>query len=239
VIDGPGTNGLPVEAFLAGYPDGIQDAANTLRSIVRRAVPDAIERVRPGWRLVGYDIPVGKRTTYFAFVIPESVHVHLGFEHGIFMADPERLIFVRHRPYADYLGLYRRADLFLDTWPYNAHTTASDALWAGVPVLTCSGESFAARVAGSLLQAVGLPELITHKIEDYEALALSLAHDPIRLAELRYRLSKNRMTYPLFDCRRFCRHIEASFEVMWARHERGEKPGWFVINTIDLDSSGQ
>jgi protein O-GlcNAc transferase len=153
---------------------------------------------------------------------------------------PDRL---RFAPFAaeqeKHLSRIRLADLFLDTLPYNAHTTASDALWAGVPVLTCSGESFAARVAGSLLQAIGLPELITHKIEDYEALALSLAHDPIRLAELRYRLSKNRMTYPLFDCRRFCRHIEASFEVMWARHERGEKPGWFVINTIDLDSSGQ
>jgi hypothetical protein len=92
VIDGSGTDGFPLEAFLAGYPDGIREAANALRSIVRRAVPDAIERVRPGWRLVGYDIPVGKRTTYFAFVIPESVHVHLGFEHGIFMADPDHLL---------------------------------------------------------------------------------------------------------------------------------------------------
>jgi hypothetical protein len=83
-------DGLPVEAFLAGYPDGIRQTANALRAIVRRAVPGAIERVRPGWRLVGYDLPVGKRTVYFAFVVPELVHVHLGFEHGIFMADPER-----------------------------------------------------------------------------------------------------------------------------------------------------
>jgi hypothetical protein len=83
-------DGLPVEAFLAGYPDGIHETANALRAIVRRAVPYAIERVRPGWRLVGYDLPVGKRTVYFAFVVPELVHVHLGFEHGIFMADPER-----------------------------------------------------------------------------------------------------------------------------------------------------
>jgi hypothetical protein len=83
-------DGLPVEAFLAGYPDGIRQTANALRAIVRRAVPRAIERVRPGWRLVGYDLPVGKRTVYFAFVVPELVHVHLGFEHGIFMADPER-----------------------------------------------------------------------------------------------------------------------------------------------------
>ena len=82
----------PVEAFLAGYPDGIRAAANTLRAIVRRAVPDAIERVRPGWRLIGYDVPAGRRTRYFAFVVPEMVHVHLGFEHGIFLADPDRIL---------------------------------------------------------------------------------------------------------------------------------------------------
>jgi hypothetical protein len=84
------SDGLPAEAFLAGYPDEIRAAADTLRAAVRRVVPDAIERVRPGWRLIGYDLPVGRRTVYFAFVIPELVHVHLGFEHGIFMADPER-----------------------------------------------------------------------------------------------------------------------------------------------------
>ena len=86
----PGADGLPVEAFLAGYPVGIRETANGLRAIVRSALPNAIERVRPGCRLVGYDIPVGKRKVYFAFVIPEPAHVHLGFEHGIFMADPER-----------------------------------------------------------------------------------------------------------------------------------------------------
>jgi hypothetical protein len=80
---------MPIEAFLAGYPDAIRATADRLRAIVRRAVPDAVERVRPGWRLVGYDLPVGRRTVYFAFVVPELVHVHLGFEHGIFMADPK------------------------------------------------------------------------------------------------------------------------------------------------------
>ncbi|MEO8571309.1 MAG: DUF1801 domain-containing protein [Chloroflexota bacterium] len=84
------TESIPVEAFLAGYPLGIRVAAGTLRAIVARAVPDAIERVRPGWRLIGYDLPVGRRRVYFAFVSPELVHVHLGFQHGIFMADPER-----------------------------------------------------------------------------------------------------------------------------------------------------
>jgi hypothetical protein len=83
-------DGLPAEAFLAGYPDEIRVAADTLRTVVRRVVPDVIEGVRPGWRLIGYDLPVRRRTVYFAFVIPEPGHVHLGFEHGIFMADRER-----------------------------------------------------------------------------------------------------------------------------------------------------
>jgi hypothetical protein len=83
---------IPPDAFLAGYPDGIRAAAETLRRVVRRAVPDAIERVRPGWRLIGYDLPVGRRTVYFAFISPEPIHVHLGFEHGVFMADPDRIL---------------------------------------------------------------------------------------------------------------------------------------------------
>ena len=83
-------NGLPPEMFLAGYAEPIRALAETLRSVVRRAVPTAIERVRPGWRLIGYDLPVGRRSVYFAFVAPEPIHVHLGFEHGIFMADPDR-----------------------------------------------------------------------------------------------------------------------------------------------------
>jgi hypothetical protein len=83
---------IPPEAFLAGYPDGIRAAAETLRAIVLGAAPDAIERVRPGWRLIGYDLPVGRRTVFFAFVAPEPKHVHLGFEHGVFMADPDRML---------------------------------------------------------------------------------------------------------------------------------------------------
>jgi hypothetical protein len=83
---------LPPDAFLAAYPDGIRSAAETLRAVVRRAVPEAIERVRPGWRLIGYDLPLGRRSVYFAFVAPEPIHVHLGFEHGVFMSDPERML---------------------------------------------------------------------------------------------------------------------------------------------------
>jgi hypothetical protein len=83
---------MPPEAFLAGYADDIRTLAEQLRAVVRRAVPDAIERVRLGWRLIGYDLPVGRRTVYFAWVAPESIHVHLGWQHGIFMADPDRML---------------------------------------------------------------------------------------------------------------------------------------------------
>ena len=83
---------IPPDAFLEAYPRGIHEAANELRAVVRRAVPDAIERVRPGWRLIGYDVPVGRRTRYFAYVAPEPLHVHLGFEFGIAMADPDRML---------------------------------------------------------------------------------------------------------------------------------------------------
>jgi hypothetical protein len=83
---------IPPDAFLAGYPDEIREMADVLRSVVRRAVPDAVERVRPGWRLIGYDLPTRRRGVYFAYVAPEPIHVHLGFEHGVFMADPERML---------------------------------------------------------------------------------------------------------------------------------------------------
>ena len=83
---------MPPEALLADYPDWIRESCDALRSIVRKAVPDAVERVRPGWRLIGYDVPVGRRLRYFAFVWPEPEHAHIGWEHGIFLADPERML---------------------------------------------------------------------------------------------------------------------------------------------------
>jgi protein O-GlcNAc transferase len=147
---------------------------------------------------------------------------------------PERLRFASYVPTLEqHLSRIRLADLFLDTLPYNAHTTASDALWAGVPLLTCSGETLAARVAGSLLKAVGLPELITNKIEEYEALALKLACEPARLAQLRHRLRLNRLTHPLFDCGRFCQHLETAFNMMWERYGRGQMPESFSVGAID------
>jgi protein O-GlcNAc transferase len=134
---------------------------------------------------------------------------------------------------ADHLARQRQADLFLDTLPYNAHTTASDALWVGLPVLTCIGETFAGRVAASLLRAVGLTELITTSLEEYETLALKLAREPALLASIKAKLAHNRHTNPLFDTARFTRHIEAAYTRMWERQQRGEPPEGFAVEPID------
>ncbi|HZY18587.1 MAG TPA: tetratricopeptide repeat protein [Ramlibacter sp.] len=136
----------------------------------------------------------------------------------------ERLVFAKFAPLADHLARYRLADLFLDTLPYNAHTTGSDALWCGVPVVTLQGRAFAGRVAASLLHAVGLQELVTHSRQDYENLAVALASDPVRLGELRRRLEAERQTAPLFDTARSTRAIEAAYEEMVRRHRAGLPP---------------
>jgi len=146
---------------------------------------------------------------------------------------PDRLIFAPKTPLlADHLARLGNADLFLDTLPYNAHTTASDALWAGVPLLTCLGSSYATRVAASVLKAVGLAELITSSLREYESLALALANDPDRLRALRARLALNRTTHPLFDTARFTRHIESAYTTMWRRYQRGEAPQAFAVSRI-------
>jgi predicted O-linked N-acetylglucosamine transferase (SPINDLY family) len=134
----------------------------------------------------------------------------------------ERLVFAaRTLLNEDHLARLRLADLFLDTLYYNAHATANDALWVGVPVVTCAGTTFAGRVAGSLLQAIGLPELITHSLADYEALALKLARDPALLADFRQRLTAHRTSQPLFNTAQFTRHIDAAYTTMWQRYEGG------------------
>src|SRR5262249_10189631 len=122
----------------------------------------------------------------------------------------------------------------LDTLPYNAHTTGSDALWAGLPMVTCTGDAFAGRVGASLLHAVGLPELVTRTSEDYEALALRLARDPALLAQIRGQLSANRLTQPLFDSARMTRHLERAYATMCERHRRGEPPAGFAVEAITL-----
>jgi predicted O-linked N-acetylglucosamine transferase (SPINDLY family) len=135
-----------------------------------------------------------------------------------------RLVFGGRIERSEYLARYRLADLFLDTLPYNAHTTASDALWAGLPVLTCMGKSFASRVAASLLNAVGLPELITDTREDYESLAITLAQNPARLAALKQKLADNRTSAPLFNGALTARHLEKAYEAMLSRHRAGLAP---------------
>lgn len=136
--------------------------------------------------------------------------------------DPDRLVFAQRVPRVeDHLARYRVADLFLDTHPYNAHSTAADALLAGLPVLTCSGQSFPSRVAGSLLQAAGLPELVTHTVADYEQLALALARDPDRLAALKARLMERQRDSALFDVDAFTRHLETAYLAMWRQSQLG------------------
>jgi predicted O-linked N-acetylglucosamine transferase (SPINDLY family) len=137
---------------------------------------------------------------------------------------PDRLVFAARAGLEAHLARHRLADLFLDTLPYNAHTTASDALWAGLPLVTCLGETFPGRVAASLLRAAGLPELVTDTFDDYEALALKLAREPRSLALLKAKLGANRETCPLFDTSRFTRNLEALFASMWERAKAGERP---------------
>ena len=151
-------------------------------------------------------------------------------EQGI---DPARLVFAPHLPSAQHLARHRLADLFLDTLPYNAHTTASDALWAGLPVLTHMGQAFAGRVAASLLQAVGLPELITRDAAAYEALAIALGRDPAQAGALKAKLAAAIPTAPLFNTPRFTRHLEGAYRMMWQRHAAGLAPEGFAVPAED------
>jgi predicted O-linked N-acetylglucosamine transferase (SPINDLY family) len=156
----------------------------------------------------------------------------LAAERGV---DPGRLKFAARLPYAEHLARCALADLFVDSLPFNAGTTASDALWAGVPVLTCAGEAFAARMAGSLLTCLGLPELIADGALDYERRLSELLGTPEALAELRARLERQRELAPLFDTRRFTRHLEAAFERMHRHSSMGEAPSSFAVDALPAD----
>ena len=147
----------------------------------------------------------------------------------------ERLIFANRMVLPDHLARHRLADLFLDTSPYNAHTTASDALWAGLPVLTCIGESFASRVAASLLNAIQLPELITSTQAEYEALALELATNPKKLHTIKQKLEKNRLTTPLFDTGLFTGDIEKVYMAMYERY-LADLPPEHILSPINKNS---
>ena len=132
----------------------------------------------------------------------------------------ERLVFARRMPLSDHLARHRLGDLFLDTLPYNAHTTGSDALWAGLPVLAQIGDTFAGRVAASLLRAIDLPELITRTKEEYERLAIELATHPTKLEAIKEKLA-NWLTTPLFNTQTFTRHIESAYTVRHDRYQAG------------------
>lgn len=136
---------------------------------------------------------------------------------------PERLIFAPALPHAEHLGRLQLADLALDTYPYTSHTTGSDALWAGVPLVSRLGDAFVSRVAASLLHAVGLPELVVKDWEAYIDLTRRLALDPAALKAVRAKLAANRLTTPLFDTERFTRNLEALYQRMWADHQLGQK----------------
>jgi predicted O-linked N-acetylglucosamine transferase (SPINDLY family) len=141
----------------------------------------------------------------------------------------ERIVFAPQAPADAHLARHQLADLYLDTLPYNAHTGASDALWAGLPVVTCLGTAFAGRVAASILNAVGLPELVTQSLDEYEGLALRIAHDSELRNALRSKLASQRTTWPLFDTARMTRHIEKAYNEMWRRHCAGEPPASFAV----------
>jgi predicted O-linked N-acetylglucosamine transferase (SPINDLY family) len=143
----------------------------------------------------------------------------------------DRIIFAPMVSPAAHLARLGLADLFLDSLPYNAHTTASDALWAGLPLLTCLGSTFPGRVAASVLDAAGMPELITRSLDEYEALALKLARDRELLLSLRQRLQQNRETSSLFDTNVYRQHMESAYRTMWELHKRGEGPRDFAVSS--------
>ena len=147
--------------------------------------------------------------------------------------DPARLVFAAHAPSReDHLARFRLADLFLDSLPYNAHSTASEAMWVGVPVLTCRGTTFPGRVGASLLEAAGFPELITHTVADFEALAVELAKDPVRMANLRKRMETEGHASPLFQSSTYTRHLEAAYRIMFDNAQKKSPPRHFGVQPI-------
>ena len=144
--------------------------------------------------------------------------------------DPSRLIFAERAPMNEHLARHKLADLFIDTFAFNAHTTTTEALWAGLPVVTKMGQGFAARVAGSLLNAVGLPELITENEQDYEALILELATNPSRLATIKEKLAVNRLTQPLFDTEQYTKHLEDGYQQAYQNYFEGKIPQTIIAS---------
>lgn len=143
--------------------------------------------------------------------------------------DPQRLIFANYEEKSLHLARHRLADLFLDTLFYNAHTTASDALWAGLPMLTCPATNFPSRVSASLLTALGLPELIMPNLNTYRDTAIAYANNPALLEKIREKLQNNRLSYPLFDTKKFVKNLENAYSLVWQRHLSGKNPEHIYI----------
>ena len=138
--------------------------------------------------------------------------------------NPRRLVFTKRLPKPQHLARHRLADCYLDTRIYNGHTTTSDALFVGVPVITLTGNHFASRVSTSLLKAIDLPQLITKSFPEYQKLAIDLASNPKKLNEIKSKLEVNRRTKPLFNTKLFTKNIEKSYQIIWKRHQQGKKP---------------
>lgn len=207
--------GLPADGFVFGALNGPQKItpglfASWMRLL--RAVPDSC--------LLLYD-PNGAAAANLR-TAAAAVGIH-----------PARLAFVGAAPLAQHLARYRAIDLCLDSFPYTGHTTTSDALWMGVPVVTRQGEGFAARVAASLLHAVGLPDLITQDAAGYEALCLALARDRARISALKAHLERVRDTVSLFDTPAFTRHLERAYHLMWERYVTGQPPETLIVPPQD------
>jgi len=143
--------------------------------------------------------------------------------------DPSRIVFADKLPMDEHLTRHRLADLFVDTFAFNAHTTATEALWAGLPVVTKMGQGFSARVAGSLLNAVGLPELVTETEKDYEALILELATNPAKLAKIKEKLATNRLTQPLFNTELYTKHLENGYLQAYESYFQGKLPQTIIV----------
>jgi predicted O-linked N-acetylglucosamine transferase (SPINDLY family) len=173
-----------------------------------------------------------ERSILWLLAETQTAALNLKKQAEICSIDPSRLAFANRLDLPEHLSRHQLGDLFLDTLPYNAHTTASDALWAGVPVLTQAGNAFAGRVAASLLNAVGLPELITHSAEEYEALAVELALHPEKLKAIKQKLARNRLTMPLFNTPLYTRHLEAAYEAMYQRYQAGLPPDHIAVAPI-------
>ena len=178
-----------------------------------------------------------EESVLLVFASNESAQINLTKAITLRGVDASRLVFGKHLPRSEYLGRYKVADLFLDTHPYNAGTTSSDALRMGLPVLTCLGNSFASRMGSSILNAINLPELITTSQEEYESLAIKLATNPKQLKIIKDKLAKNLPTAPLYDTPSFTKHLESAYKTMYDRFHEGLEPNHIYVEDSRSSSS--